>query len=197
MPTEPGPEPAPPAGDARTTVTGLLRAWRDGDATAVDRLVPLVYDELHGLADRFMRRERADHTLQATALVNEAFLRLVDADVPWEDRAHFLAVAARTMRRILVDYARARGRAKRGGEMEKVSLEGAAVVDPARLPDLVELDEALERLAAQDERKARAIELHYFGGLSYEETAKVLDVSPVTVHRDMRLAKAWLYRHLR
>jgi RNA polymerase sigma factor (TIGR02999 family) len=197
VPTEPGPDPVTPAGDAKTTVTGLLRAWRDGDGTAVDRLVPLVYDELHRLADRFMRRERADHTLQATALVNEAFLRLVDADVPWEDRAHFLAVAARTMRRVLVDYARARGRAKRGGEMEKVSLERAAVVDPAHLPDLVELDEALERLAAQDERKARAIELHYFGGLSYEETAKVLDVSPVTVHRDLRLAKAWLYSHLR
>ncbi|HKI94370.1 MAG TPA: sigma-70 family RNA polymerase sigma factor [Gemmatimonadales bacterium] len=179
-----------------TEVSRLLVAWRDGDPSALDRLVPLVYDQLHVLAERHLRGERADHTLQTTALINEAYLRLVGTDVAWEGRAHFMAVAARTMRRILVDHARAKQRQKRGAAAEKVDLDKVAVAAPAAGPELVALDDALERLEALDERKARAVDLHYFGGFTYDETADLLGVSAVTVHRELRLAKAWLYREL-
>jgi RNA polymerase sigma-70 factor, ECF subfamily len=188
-----------PAHDARSpseTVTEILSSWREGDAAAQHRLMPVVYEELHRLAERNLRRERSDHTLQPTALVNEAYLRLVQADVEWDDRAHFYAVAARTMRRILVDYARARGRIKRGSGMDQVTLEEAIAAAPERGPDLVALDAALDRLAEQDERKARVVELHYFAGLRYDEVARVLGVSTATVDRDLRMAKAWLYSQM-
>lgn len=175
-------------------VSRLLDAWRGGEEAALERLMPLVYDELHALAHRQLRAEHPGHTLQTTALLHEAYLRLVGADVPWEGRVHFFAVAARAMRRVLVDHARALRRDKRGGGVAPVtldeSLQGAAV------PDMIGLDEALERLAALDERKARAIELHYFAGLEYEEIATVLAISPATVHRDLRMARAWLQREL-
>jgi len=176
-------------------VTALLQAWRAGDRGALDRLIPLVHDELHRLAQGCMRGERPDHTLQATALVNEAYLKLVRADVDWRDRAHFFAVAATTMRRILVDHARARGRKKRGGVA--VSLEESVLVSPDREAELLAIDEALTRLADHDERAARVVELHYFGGLTYDEIAEALGVSAATVDRDLRFAKAWLYRELK
>ena len=178
-------------------VSRLLSAWRQGDRGALDRLLPLVYDELRRLAAGQMRGERADHTLQTTALVHEAYLRLCGSDVAWEGRVHFLAVAAQVMRRVLVDHARGRDRAKRGGGAAPITLEEALAVAPERPPDLVALDEAIARLSALDERKARAIELHYFGGLTYAEMAQSLGVSPATVDRELRLAKAWLYRELR
>lgn len=175
-------------------VTELLQAWRSGDEDALDRLIPLVHDELHRLAGGYMRRERSDHTLQATALVDEVYLRLVDAEVDWKDRAHFLAVAATLMRRILVDHARSRGRGKRSAV--RVTLEEAALVTPGVSEGMLALDEALTRLAAKDERSARAVELRYFGGLTYAEIGEILEVSDATVHRDLRLARAWLYREL-
>ena len=181
----------PPSGE----VSQLLIAWKSGDGSALQRLLPLVYDELHALASRHLRGERPDHTLQTTALIHEAYLRLVGADVAWEGRGHFLAVAAQTMRRILVDHARRMGRAKRGAQ-RPITLEEGFAAAPERGPDVVALDEALERLSALDERKARAVELHHFGGLTYDETAAVLGVSPATVDRELRLAKAWLYREL-
>lgn len=187
----------PPSPPATTEVSGLLLAWRRGDPGARDRLMPLVYDELRALARRQMHGERPDHTLQTTALVHEAYLRLCGADVTWDGRVHFLAVAAQVMRRILVDYARARGRAKRGGGAERVALDDARAAAPDRPPDLVALDEAIERLTTLDERKGRVIELHYFGGLTYDETAAALGISAATVDRELRLAKAWLYRELR
>ncbi|MGE0556216.1 MAG: sigma-70 family RNA polymerase sigma factor [Gemmatimonadales bacterium] len=177
-------------------VTTLLRAWRGGDEHALDRMVPLVYDELRVIATRLMRGERADHTLQATALVHEAYARLVDAQVDWRDRSHFFAIAARQMRRILVDHAKARGRVKRGGGERPLTLDEAIAVSGDANDNLVELDEALERLATIDERKAKVVELHYFGGLTYDEAAEVLGISPATVDRDLRFAKAWLYREL-
>jgi RNA polymerase sigma factor (TIGR02999 family) len=181
----------------RTEVSQLLDAWRGGDAAALERLLPLVYDELHALARRQMRGERPDHTLQTTALIHEAYLRLCGADVAWEGRVHFLAVAAQTMRRILVDHARARSRTKRGGGAAPVTLDDALAAAPDRPDDLLALDEALGRLSALDERKGRAVELHYFGGLTYDETAAALGVSPATIDRELRLAKAWLYREMR
>jgi RNA polymerase sigma factor (TIGR02999 family) len=177
-------------------VSQLLIAWKNGDGTALQRLMPLVYDELHALASRHLRGERPDHSLQTTALIHEAYLRLVGADVAWEGHGHFLAVAAQTMRRILVDHARGRGRAKRGGGERPVALDEALVVSPDRGADLLALDEALERLSALDERKARAVELHYFGGLTYAETAAALQVSPATIDRELRVAKAWLLQEL-
>ena len=178
------------------SVTDLLVRWRDGDETALERLMPLLYDELHALARRQLRGERANHTLQTTALLHEAYLRLVGSDVEWEGRVHFMAVAAQTMRRILVDHARSRARQRRGGGVRVVPIEDANAIAPDPAIDLVVIDEALNRLAAVDDRKARAAELHYFGGLSYDETARALGVSSATVHRELRVAKAWLYREL-
>jgi len=181
-------------------VTEWLIAWGQGDEAALDQLIPLVHDELRRLARRYMRRERgqrAARTLQTTALVNEAYLRLIDARrVQWQNRAHFFAIAARLMRRILVDYARAQNYAKRGGGLPQVSLDEAPSLAMERAPDLVALDDALNDLTRIDERKGRVIELRFFGGLSVEETAEVLKVSPDTVMRDWRLAKAWLLREL-
>ena len=181
----------------RSSVTELLRAWGQGNAQALDRLTPLVYQELRRIAGRYMARERRDHTLQATALVNEAYLRLVDAkEVSWRDRAHFFAISSQTMRRILVDFARARHARKRGSGAQAVSLEESLVVEGRPGADLVALDDALIALAAIDPRRARVVELRFFGGLSVEETAEVLRVSAETVKRDWKLAKVWLLREL-
>lgn len=178
-------------------ITQLLIAWRDGDAEALEALMPLVYQELHRLAHRYLGRDRREHTLQTTALVNEAYLRLVkQQDLPWQDRVHFFAVAAQMMRRILVDYARARHVQKRGGGARHVALDEALEVSDARAAEVAALDEALESLAVFDARKSRLVELRFFGGLSIEETAEVLGVSPGTVMRDWTLAKAWLQREI-
>ena len=178
-------------------VTQLLLAWSEGDQASLEKLIPLVYAELHRLAKRYMGRERAGHTLQTTALVNEAWLRLVDAQqVRWQNRAHFFAVSAQMMRRILVDFARERNNLKRGGGARQVSLDEALVVSPERDTDVMALDEALERLAALSPRQSRVVELRYFGGLSEEEIAEVLKVSLRTVQSDWRLARTWLYREL-
>jgi RNA polymerase sigma factor (TIGR02999 family) len=175
-------------------ITQLLLAWRNGDSSALDKLMPLVYEELRGLAKHYMAAERPGHTLQTTALINEAYLRLIDhKEMRWQNRAHFFGVAAQAMRRVLVDHARTRDAAKRGGGTPKASLEDAAVI-PERSVDLIALDEALNDLATLDPRKSRMVELRYFGGLSVEETAEVLGVSPVTVMRDWSAAKAWLLR---
>jgi len=177
-------------------VSGLLRAWSDGDRTALDQLTPIVYEELRRLAAHYMRQEQPGHSLQATALVNEAYLRLVDyKHMRWENRAHFFAVSAQLMRRILVDHAR-RHNLKRGRGVEHISLDETAVVGGERPDDLVQLDNALEGLARMDPRKAQVVELRFFGGLSVEETAEVLKVSGVTVMRDWSSAKAWLYREM-
>ncbi len=178
-------------------ITGLLKAWGDGDKTALDRLTPFVYDELHRLARYYMSGERAGHLLQTSALVNEAYLRLVDSSqVRWQNRAHFFAVSAQMMRRILVDFARSRDNQKRGGGMIQVSLAEAVAVSPDQDCDLVALDEALETLATVDERKSKVVELRFFGGLSVEETAEVLTISVDTVMRDWKFAKVWLLREL-
>lgn len=180
-------------------LTQLLIAWSQGDANALEQLTPLVYAELRKLAHRYMNRERAGHTLQTTAVVHEAFLRLLgNPQENWQNRAHFYAIAAQMMRRILVDYARANSRAKRGGETTRVAIEDidAPVADPALNPDVIALDEALEKLAEIDPRRSRVVELRFFGGLSVEETAHVLQVAPDTVVRDWRVAKAWLFRYL-
>jgi RNA polymerase sigma-70 factor (ECF subfamily) len=177
-------------------VSTLLRAWSDGDQSALDRLTPIVYDGLRRLARRYMRRERPGHSLQTTALVNEAYMRLVDYErMQWQDRAHFFAVAAQVMRRILVEHAR-RHNLKRGGGLQHVSLEEAAVVGGDRAADLVALDDAMNALARIDARKAQVVEMRFFGGLSVGETAEVLKVSSVTVKRDWSTAKLWLYREL-
>lgn len=178
-------------------VTELLLTWSQGDESALEKLMPVVYQELRRLAHRYMRGERAAHTLQTTALVNEAYLRLVDGkQVNWQDRAHFFAVSARLMRRILVDWARSRESQKRGGTPQQVTLDEALIVSGGRGEDLVALDEALRALAKVDPRKSETVELRFFGGLSVEETAEVLKVSPDTVLRDWRLAKLWLLRQL-
>jgi RNA polymerase sigma-70 factor (ECF subfamily) len=180
-------------------LTQLLIAWSQGDAAALEQLTPLVYAELRKLAHRYMNRERAGHTLQTTAVVHEAFLRLLgNPQENWQNRAHFYAISAQMMRRILVDYARANLRAKRGGQTTRVALEDidAPVTEPALDPDLIALDAALEKLAEVDPRRSRVVELRFFGGLSVEEAAHVLHVSPDTVVRDWRVAKAWLFRYL-
>ena len=178
-------------------VTELLVAWGNGDQSARDELIPLVYEELHRLAHRYMGRERIGHTLQTSGLVNEAYLRLIDqSQVRWQNRAHFFGIAAQMMRRILVDHARSRQYAKRGGGAEYVSLDEAAIVSPERAAAVVALDDALTSLAAMDARKSQIVELRFFGGLSIEETAEVLGVSPGTVARDWTLAKAWLQREM-
>lgn len=179
------------------SVTALLERWQSGDDDALERLAPMIYRELQRLARRSMRSEHAGHTLQATALVNEAFIRLVEMDVTWQNRAHFFAVASRLMRRILVDHARARCSQKRGGGAPKLSLDEELVLSDDRAAEMLELDDALDKLAAFDERKARIVELQFFSGLTYDETAEVLGVSPVTVHRDLKMAKAWLYNEFK
>jgi RNA polymerase sigma factor (TIGR02999 family) len=182
---------------AVSDISKLLRAWSDGDQSALDRLTPIVYDELRRLARRYMRRERPGHSLQTTALVNEAYMRLLDYKrMEWQDRAHFFAISAQLMRRILVEHAR-RHNLKRGGGVQHVSLEEAVVVvGDGRGADLVALDDAMNALARFDPRKVQVVEMRFFGGLSVEETAEVLKVSPVTVMRDWSTAKAWLYREL-
>jgi RNA polymerase sigma factor (TIGR02999 family) len=180
-----------------TEVTQLLIAWSDGNEEALAQLMPLVYKELHRLAHRHLGRERAGHTLQTTALVHEAYMRLIDQnEVQWQNRAHFFAIAAQTMRRILVEYARARHYAKRGGGAQQVSLDEAMVVSQERVAEVVALDDALQSLAKFDQRKSEMVELRFFGGLSIEETAEVLGVSPGTVMRDWTLAKTWLQREI-
>jgi RNA polymerase sigma factor (TIGR02999 family) len=180
----------------RSDATDLLVAWSNGDQAAFDRLVPLVHHELRVLALRYMRQERPDHTLQATALVNEAYVRLIDVNrIRWQNRAHFLAVAAQTMRRILVEFARHRGRQKRGGDVVRVTIDEAEVAQE-KSADLVALSDALSTLATFDRRMGQVVELRFFGGLSVQETADVLKVSPETVMRDWRTAKVWLLREL-
>ncbi len=179
-------------------VTELLQSWSSGDEAALEKLIPLVHQELHRLAKRYMGRENPGHTLQTTALVNEAYLRLVDSSqVPWQNRAHFFAVSARIMRRILVDFARSRQYLKRGGEIHQVSIEEAAMVSQERDADFIAVDDALNTLASIDPRKSQIVELRFFGGLSVEETAEVLKVSRRTVLREWSLAQAWLHRELK
>jgi RNA polymerase sigma factor (TIGR02999 family) len=180
-----------------TNVTQILLEWRSGNEDALKTLMPMVYDELRRLASRYMRSERREHTLQATALVNEAYIRLVDMKVSWQDRAHFFAVAARLMRRLLVDHARGHHRAKREGDAAKVSLDEALEVSASPSSQVLVIDEALTRLAEFDPRKSEILELRFFGGLSNEEVAEALGISRATVQRDLRLAKAWLHRELK
>lgn len=194
--SDPRPGPTDRAAPDAGAVTRLLRAWRGGDDAALEELTPLVYRDLRRLAGHSLRSERGSHTLQATALVHEVFLRLVGADVAWQDRAHFLSVAARAMRRILVDHARSHGRKKRGGDRQRVTLEETAVIAPGPRPEILALDQALDRLAQLDERKAGLVELVYFGGLTQREAAEVLGVSIPTVERELRQARAWLRREL-
>lgn len=178
-------------------ITGLLVDWSNGDQAALDKLLPLVEQELHRLAHSYMRRENPDHTLQTTALVNEAYLKLIDQKkTRWQNRAHFFAIAAKIMRRILLNYARDQHRQKRGGKAVQVSLSEVSLLSMGRPEDLIALDEALERLAEVDERKAHVVELKYFGGLETDEIAEVLKVSPITVMRDWRFARAWLLREI-
>ena len=185
-----------PGEAAAGDISKLLRAWGGGDQSALERLTPIVYDELHRLARRYMKRERLGHSLQATALVHEAYMRLVDYKrIDWQDRAHFFAVSAQVMRHILVEHAR-RINPKRGRGVQRVSLDEAIDVGGGRTADLVALDDAMNALARVDERKSRVVEMRFFGGLSVEETAEVLKVSAVTVKRDWSTAKLWLYREL-
>jgi RNA polymerase sigma-70 factor, ECF subfamily len=182
-------------------LTGLLIEWGQGDKAALDRLTPLVYDEIRRIAHRYVQREREGQTLQTTALVNEAYLRLAgSANITWQNRAHFYAVTAQVMRRILIDHARRRQYVKHGGETQRVAFEVAisevGLMSQPRAAELLALDEALDELAKLDPRKSRVVELRYFGGLSLEETAKVLEVSLMTVRRDWRAAKAWLFRRM-
>jgi RNA polymerase sigma factor (TIGR02999 family) len=178
-------------------VTALLIDWSSGNKTALDRLMPLVDRELHRLAHHYMQQERPGHTLQTTALANEAYLKLIDQrEVHWKNRAHFFALCAQLMRRILVDHARKRKYAKRGGDARRISFDEVMAVSPARSADLIALDDALEKLAAIDARKGKVVEMRFFGGLTVEETAEALSVSPLTVKRDWKMAKAWLYNSL-
>lgn len=184
--------------DSPATITALLERWGDGDEAALHQLMPLVHREMHQIARRHMARERPGHTLQATALVNETFVRLVDAKtIAFHDRAHFLAACARVMRRILVDHARARLAEKRGGLAARVEFDEALAVSDERRHDIVMLDDAMQALACLDERKSKVVELRFFGGLSVNETAAIVDVSPDTVMRDWQFAKAWLARTMR
>ena len=182
---------------SQQNVTELLLDWSAGDKAALDRILPIVYDELRKQAARYLQRERAGHTLQTTALINEAYIRLVDQkNVRWQNRAHFFGISAQLMRRILVDHARAKHRAKRGGSDIRVSLSDANLVVKETDLDIIAVDEALERLAHIDEQQSRVVELRFFAGLSVEETAEVLKISPATVKRDWSMAKAWLHREL-
>jgi RNA polymerase sigma factor (TIGR02999 family) len=178
-------------------VTQLLVGWSKGDKEALDKLVPLVYDELRRQAARYLRHERPGHTLQTTALIHEAYLRLIDQrNVHWQNRAHFFGIAAQMMRRILVDHARTKKRAKRGGSDVRISFSEAVLKTPGQDLDFVALDEALDRLAAIDEQQSRIVELRFFSGLTVEETAEVLSISTATVKRDWSMAKAWLHREI-
>lgn len=183
--------------EAPQNVTKLLIGWGQGDKEALDQLVPIVYDELRRQAARYLRRERVGHTLQTTALIHEAYLRLIDQkNVQWQNRAHFFGIAAQLMRRILVDHARTKKRAKRGGSDVRVSLSDVQVVAKGKDLDVVALDEALGRLAEIDEQQSKIVELRFFSGLTVEETAEVLSISPATVKRDWSMAKAWLHREI-
>lgn len=178
-------------------ITQLLDKWSSGNQSALDELYPLVYDELHCLASRYMSRERKGHTLQTTALINEAYVRLVDQrNVHWANRSHFFAISAQIMRRILIDHARSHAYAKRGGGQQKVSLDETATLQVARAAALISLDDALQSLAKIDQRRSQVVELRYFGGLSNEEIAQALGISPNTVTRDWNMARAWLYQQL-
>jgi len=179
-------------------ITRVLREWGDGSREAFDKLLPFVYDELHRQAARYLRRERSDHTLQTTALINEAYLKLIDQrEVNWESRTHFFAIAANLMRRILIDHAKTKHRAKRGGDRLQITLDEAALIAADKKSiDLIALDEALNRLAAKDKQQARIVELRYFSGLGLEEAADVLKISRTTAARDWAMAKAWLHREL-
>src|ERR1051326_4069683 len=182
----------------RAHVTSLLLAWRAGDPAAFDELIPIVYDELRRIARRHMARERPSHTLETTALINEAYLRLVDIKrIEWQDRTHFMAMAARTMRRVPIEAARARQKQKRGGGMERVTLDEGLILAPDRAPDVLALDDALKELEAVSPRKAQVVELRFFAGFTNAEAAHVLHVSEDTVRRDWRLARAWLFRELK
>jgi len=184
-------------GPSQQEITGLLQAWSDGDQAALESLTPLVYAELHRLAKHYMAQERQSHLLQTTALVNEAYLRLINSrKVTWRNRAHFLGISAGLMRQILVDFARSRSRLKRGGRARRVPLEEALVVSRERSRGLVAVDDALKTLADVDPRKSQIVELRFFGGLTVEETAEVLKISPITVLREWKKAKAWLAREL-
>ncbi len=183
--------------DSALRVTRLLEAWRNGDQQAAAKLMPLVYGELKRIAQRYMSRERAGHTLQTTALVNEAYLRVVkQQEGGWKDRLHFLAVASQMMRRLLVDHARLRAKVKRGAGWDRITLAGLEVAAPEQAADVIELHDALDRLAAIDPRKAQLVELRYFGGLTVEEIAQALEIAPITVKREWAKAKAWLYGEL-
>lgn len=187
----------PPSDESSNQITQQLVAWSNGDAAALEQLIPAAYQELRRMADRYLRSEGAGHSLQPTALVHEAYLRLIDqTQVQWQNRAHFFGVAATLMRRILLDHAKAKHREKRGGAAQKLSLDEVANYTHERAAELIALDDALQSLAQLDERKSRVVELRYFGGLTVEETAQVLSVSPQTVLRDWNLAKAWLYQQL-
>jgi RNA polymerase sigma factor (TIGR02999 family) len=178
-------------------VTQLLKAMRAGDGQAADRLLPLVYAELHSLAKAYMRRERPNHTLQATALINEAYLRLVGEDIDWNSRAHFIGLAAHVMRQVLVDYARAHNAERRGGVLNRVEMHEELAISPQQLDEVAELDEALQKLEQEKPRQARVVELRYFGGLSVEQIATLLDIAPRSIKRDWALARIYLYRELR
>jgi RNA polymerase sigma-70 factor, ECF subfamily len=178
-------------------VTQLLKAMRTGDDRAAEELLPLVYQELHRLARSYMRRERAEHTLQPTALINEAYMRLVHDDIDWQNREHFIGVAANVMRRVLVDYARARKAKMRGGELRRVELEEGLAISKERTEEMLALDEALDRLTETNPRQAKVVELRYFGGLSIEQIAAVLAIAPRSVKRDWALARIWLFKELR
>jgi RNA polymerase sigma-70 factor, ECF subfamily len=183
---------------SKNDVTELLRRWRNGDEEAFEKLTPLVYDELHQLAHGYMRRERPGHTLQTTALLNEAYVRLVEqTDVAWQNRAHFFGVAAQVMRHILVDYARRHLAAKRGGEFQKLALDDSLIVSKECATELVALDEAMQALSEIYPRRSKVVELRYFGGLNNKEASEILKVSEATIERDWRFAKAWLYRELK
>jgi RNA polymerase sigma-70 factor (ECF subfamily) len=184
--------------DPTSTISRLLESVRNGDAAAAAALTPMLYNELHRLAMHHMRNERPGHTLQATALVNEAYLKLIDnREANWQNRAHFLAIASQAMRRVLIDHARSKRRVKRGGLQQKVALEDVQIAAEEQTYDLIALDEALDRLAKVDARQGRIVELRFFGGLSVEQTAEVLSISPKTVKRDWAVARAWLHRELR
>jgi RNA polymerase sigma factor (TIGR02999 family) len=179
-------------------VTGLLHEWRQGDKHALDKLMPIVYDELRRIAHRYMQKEHDGHTLQTTALINEAYVRLVGQQkIEWQNRNHFFAVTAQVMRHLLIDHARRHNFARRGGGVEHVALDDATMMSSERAVELIALDEALSEFSQLDPRKSRVVELRYFGGLSLEETAEVLDISLMTVRRDWRAAKAWLYRRMK